>query len=286
MVKRWLKRLFWAMVILMGCAALKLKIEGLELQQCAAKQNGGFMPKSKKKLTSRKQAVTSKPKQADTQIKNSVNLVEELNALEWKKHSKVLKKKDLPMRIVRFIIGSIYNKVRDSIALSIESICESILQTLFQAEIIQRGPKWESFDSPRTMANEFLLKLLKCLELGPDDDDVGSTKKTDHWIVRGHRIYGQQRGGSLQSPYYTVYQFYRAFRFRNNWILSAPQGSESRKMWQEVWREAGKELNVKKELDKSKRDVAQFKADARSIATDYFHAEIRPLKEKLKTQHG
>lgn len=257
------------------CADVQNKIEGLDY--------GGFMPKSKKKkLTPRKQTV----KKADTQFKNTVDWFEELNALEWRKHSRVLKEKVLPMRIVRSIIGSIYSDIRTSIALSIESMCESILQTLFQAEIIQPGPKWDSFFSPHTMANEFLLKLWKRLGLDPDDDDLGSTKKTDRWIVWGHSIYGQQRGGALSRPYFIVYRYYRDFRLRNNWVLSGPKGSESRKMWQEVWRQASQELDVRKELDKPSKEVAKFKADAQSIARRFFLDEIKPLKEKFKTQHG
>lgn len=240
-----------------------------------------------KKQKSRKQK-TAKPKNSESENPNkqpehTVNWYEKLNALEWEKHSRVLKDKLLPMRIVRFIIGSIYSQVRSSIALSIESICEEMLQTLFRAEIIQRGPKWDSFSSPRTMAEGFLLKIWKCLEL--DDDDAWSSKKTDRWIVRGHGIFGRRRG-PVRESYYVVYRYYRALRIDNNWVLHAPDKKDSLKLWAEVWRLASQEPCVKTELENSPREVADFKGLAQDVARRTFLDEIRPLKEKTPTQHG
>jgi hypothetical protein len=65
--------------------------------------------------------------------------------------------------------------------------------------------------------------------------------------------------------------------------LHEPLREERKTLWKDVWRIASQEPCVKEELDKSPQEKKDFRALARGIAHDQFHAEIRPLKA-LKEQ--
>lgn len=65
--------------------------------------------------------------------------------------------------------------------------------------------------------------------------------------------------------------------------MREPSKAESLALWKEVWKMAGKEERVKKEVEKPEREANDFKAIAQEIAHSAFLAEIRPLKEQTKS---
>ncbi len=178
----------------------------------------------------------------------------------------VLKRGEMPIDHVRFIIRTIYNDLNTFAPF----LCAAMLNELIKAEIILRGPKWDSSVAPSMMAKH-LQQSSKTIE-----------NKIDGLISIAHGMLRERR--TVWEPQRIVYDYYRHLRFKMDFVVREPIGAKGRELWKEVWRMASQETSVKKELEKSPEEVKNFKDRAMEFARITFRDEIKPLKNKWKAR--
>src|SRR5262249_3279507 len=119
----------------------------------------------------------------------------------------ILKQEAMRMESVRYIIGTIFQRISDHAPF----ICQALLNELIRAGIIQPGPNWDASLAPSMMAKSLRRRIGLNKPLN---------KVIDDYIVEGYGVFrkprplGQRRTDEdiaepLTAEYYIVFRWYR-----------------------------------------------------------------------------
>lgn len=216
----------------------------------------------------------------DRSAEAPVNWFDKLHAMQREKdYSAVLKQGGMPVDQVRLIINTIFNWIATFIGINGSPLCETMLNDLFKAQIIQPGPEWD-YSTAVSMLTKYLRQVQTHIA------NQANEKTVYDLISFGHGVFGQARGTS-SNPAYVLYRYYRYLRCNRDLVLHAPSGAEGRELWKEAWRLAGQEGCVKEKLEKlekSSNELKDFKRETQKSARRAFLDEIKLLKSKTESE--